>query len=134
MAVSNLTEDDIEFDELDEEELEWDKCADVPSRLRLDVSDTDAVPRGRRDDEEAEEPIVGTSLTSENLVTAAVTTAPEFELEIYDSGATQHMTPSRHRLTNYRAIQPRGILAADSKKFEAIGMGDMCVQVPNGNK
>ncbi|KAJ7079346.1 hypothetical protein C8R44DRAFT_533268, partial [Mycena epipterygia] len=51
---------------------------------------------------------------------------------IYDSGATQHMTPSQHRLTNYQAIALRGIVAADNKRLEALGKGDMYVQVPNG--
>ncbi|KAJ6458875.1 hypothetical protein C8R47DRAFT_994928 [Mycena vitilis] len=44
-------------------------------------------------------------------------------------GATQHMTPSRHRLINYRAIAPRSIMAANSKRFEALGSG---IKVPNG--
>ncbi|KAJ7025673.1 hypothetical protein C8F04DRAFT_1127718 [Mycena alexandri] len=42
------------------------------------------------------------------------------------------MTPSRHRLTNYRTIPPRGIIAADSKRFEALGKGDMVTEIPNG--
>ncbi|KAJ7107821.1 hypothetical protein C8R44DRAFT_532952, partial [Mycena epipterygia] len=53
-------------------------------------------------------------------------------LEIYDSGASVHMTPSRHRLTNYRAIKPRGITAANNQTLDAVGMGDMHVEVPNG--
>ena len=44
------------------------------------------------------------------------------------------MIPSHHRLINFQPIQPQGILAADKKHFEAIGKGDMFVQVPNGNK
>ncbi|KAJ7205557.1 hypothetical protein GGX14DRAFT_298946, partial [Mycena pura] len=50
---------------------------------------------------------------------------------IYDSGATQHLTPSRHRLMNFQKIESRGILAADNKRFEASGKGDMYVKVPN---
>ncbi|KAJ7675532.1 hypothetical protein B0H17DRAFT_846843, partial [Mycena rosella] len=53
-------------------------------------------------------------------------------IEIYDSGASVHMTPSRHRLTNYRAIKPRGIIAANNQRLNAVGMGDMNVEVPNG--
>ncbi|KAJ7616175.1 hypothetical protein DFH06DRAFT_1013094, partial [Mycena polygramma] len=73
-----------------------------------------------------------TSLTSDRIIAAAVTIKPEYELEIYDSGATQHMTPARHRLTNFRAIEPRTIEAADKKRFDALGRGDMYVRVPNG--
>ncbi|KAJ7027374.1 hypothetical protein C8F04DRAFT_1122797 [Mycena alexandri] len=43
------------------------------------------------------------------------------------------MTPSRHRLTNYRTIPPRGIIAADSKRFEALGKGDLVTEIPNGD-
>jgi len=64
-----------------------------------------------RDNSEAEEP-KGTYettekilLTSANLAATATTTGPEHELEIYDSGATQHITPSCHRLTNFQPIQ-----------------------------
>ncbi|KAJ7214954.1 hypothetical protein GGX14DRAFT_303236, partial [Mycena pura] len=51
---------------------------------------------------------------------------------IYDSGATQHLTPSRHRLMNFQKIESRGIRAADNKRFEASGKGDMDVKVPKG--
>ena len=64
-----------------------------------------------RDNSEAEEP-KGTYettekilLTSANLAATATTTGPEHELEIYDSGVTQHITPSCHRLTNFQPIQ-----------------------------
>ncbi|KAF8178775.1 hypothetical protein K438DRAFT_2178231, partial [Mycena galopus ATCC 62051] len=124
--TAHWLEDNIEFDELDEEESDADdEYADMPPLQ--DMSDSDKGP-----EENNEEPIGATSFTSQTLVAAAVTTTPEYELEIYDSGATQHMTPSRHRLTNYRAIEPRGIVAADNKEFQALGMGEMYVQVPNG--
>jgi len=42
-----------------------------------------------------------TLLTSANLAATATTTGPEHKLEIYDSGATQHITPSHHRRTNF---------------------------------
>ncbi|KAJ7655511.1 hypothetical protein B0H17DRAFT_857004, partial [Mycena rosella] len=50
----------------------------------------------------------------------------------YDSGTSVHITPSQHRLTNYRAIKPRGIIAANNQTLKAVGMGDMHVEVPNG--
>ncbi|KAJ7692753.1 hypothetical protein B0H17DRAFT_933795, partial [Mycena rosella] len=70
-----------------------------------------------------------TSLNLEAVFTAAT---PEDGLEIYDSRASVHMTPSRHRLSNYRAIKPRGIIAANNQTLKAVGMGDMHVEVPNG--
>lgn len=93
-----------------------------------DVSDSDDEEDSPTEEEAAPE----TLLTSQKLVAAAVITDPQYEVEIYDPGATPHMTPSRHRLTNYRAIEPRAIMAADNKRFDALGKGDMYVQVPNG--
>jgi hypothetical protein len=121
MAASYGSEDEIEFDEMD------DVYSDLPSLL--DVSDSDE----EADDNEEDEKSVGhsekTTLTPESVFTAA---APEEALDIYDSGASIHMTPSRHRLTNYRAIPPRSITAANNQTLNAIGMGAMHVEVLNG--
>ncbi|KAF7371930.1 CCHC-type domain-containing protein [Mycena venus] len=114
IAVAQALEDDVELDELDEEELEWDsddKYADMPTLQSVPNSDDEA------DDTEDDVPAQRTSHTSKDLVAMIITTAPENALEIYDSGTTQHMTPSRHRLINYKAIEPRGIVAADNKSF-----------------
>jgi hypothetical protein len=55
-------------------------------------------------------------------------------VEIYDSRCTKHMTPDRHRLINYREIPPKPISAANQESFSAIGMGDMFIYAPNGQK
>lgn len=55
------------------------------------------------------------------------------ESELYDSGASRHMTPFKHRLLNYTEIDSRPITAADKRVFHAIGKGDLRIQVPNGN-
>lgn len=55
-------------------------------------------------------------------------------VEIYDSGATSHMTPYQEMLENYHTIESRSIRAANSDLFEAVGMGDMRVLAPNGQK
>jgi transposase InsO family protein len=127
MAASYRPENYIEFDELDEESD--DEYKDLPPLL--DVLDSDDEADDTEEDEKIDEHSVKTSLTPENVFTAAAT--PEDGLEIYDSGASVHMTPSRHRLTNYRAIQPRGITAANNQTLDAVGMGDMHVEVPNGS-
>jgi hypothetical protein len=119
MAALYESEDYIEFDELDEGDS--DNGADAP--------DSDEEADDVEKDEKNDEHSAKTSLTSEAVFTAAT---PEDGLEIYDSGASVHMTPSRHRLTNYRAIQPRGITAANNQTLDAVGMGDMHVEVPNG--
>src|SRR5487761_336488 len=52
--------------------------------------------------------------------------------ELYDSGATRHMSPFRDRFSNYRVIPPRAITAADKRIFYAVGTGDLRIEVPNG--
>jgi hypothetical protein len=57
---------------------------------------------------------------------------PRAESELYDSGASCHMSPFRHQFISYRQIAPRPIMAADKRLFFATGMGDLRIQVPNG--
>ena len=52
--------------------------------------------------------------------------------ELYDSGASRHMTPLRNRFATYQEITPRPITAADKRVFYAIGIGDVVIDVPNG--
>src|SRR5713226_6887211 len=63
---------------------------------------------------------------------AALTTDSKPNVELYDSGASRHMSPSCHRFTNLRSIPPRPITAANGKPFYAIGVGDLKIAVPNG--
>jgi hypothetical protein len=52
--------------------------------------------------------------------------------ELYDSGASRHMSPFRERFTSYQSIPPRAITTADKRTFYAIGTGDLQIEVPNG--
>ena len=56
------------------------------------------------------------------------------EAELYDSGASRHMSPFSHHFTNLRSIPPRPITAANNRVFYATGMGDLGINVPNGSK
>ncbi|KAJ7739408.1 hypothetical protein B0H16DRAFT_1324979, partial [Mycena metata] len=56
---------------------------------------------------------------------------PDVETELYDSGASRHMPPHRHRFINYVPIAPKSITAADNGIFQAIGQGDMHISIPN---
>ena len=56
------------------------------------------------------------------------------KVELYDSGASRHISPFRDQFVTYRAISPRAITAADKRLFYAIGTGDMRIEVPNGEK
>jgi hypothetical protein len=53
-------------------------------------------------------------------------------VELYDSGATCHMSPDRERFLTYTLIAPRAISGANQERFYAVGKGDMLVTVPNG--
>ncbi|KAI0707872.1 hypothetical protein C8Q76DRAFT_628275, partial [Earliella scabrosa] len=52
---------------------------------------------------------------------------------LFDSGATRHMSPYRHRFINYTAIPVKSIHAADQHIFKAVGKGDMYIDLPNGD-
>src|SRR5580658_2869541 len=53
-------------------------------------------------------------------------------VELYDSGASRHMSPSCNRFKSYQEIAPRAITAADKRVFYAVGTGDLEIEVPNG--
>jgi transposase InsO family protein len=55
-----------------------------------------------------------------------------YESELYDSGASRHMSPYHHQFINFRVIVPKTIIAADRGTFQATGLGDMRIQMPNG--
>ena len=55
-----------------------------------------------------------------------------FEMELYDSGASRHMSPYKHKFINFIPIQRKVLTAADGGHFEAVGKGDMHISMPNG--
>jgi len=54
------------------------------------------------------------------------------EMELYDSGASCHMSPFHKRFVTYHKIPARPITAANNRVFYAVGVGDLQIQVPNG--
>ena len=66
-------------------------------------------------------------------VIVEVNNATSGESELYDSGASRHMSPFQHRFTNLRSIPPRPITAANNRVFYATGLGDLKIDVPNGS-
>ena len=63
-------------------------------------------------------------------VTQSVNNAPV----VVDSGATSHFCPDRAKFISYHRITPETITAADSHSFEAIGCGDVRIELPNQSK
>ena len=54
------------------------------------------------------------------------------EIDIYDSGASGHMSLSQHHFTTFREIAPCAINTADKTIFQATGIGNMRISIPNG--
>ena len=54
------------------------------------------------------------------------------KIELYDFGASHHMSPYRCNFINFIRIKGRTITAADGQEFMATGLGDMHVELPNG--
>ncbi|KAL1937681.1 hypothetical protein VTO73DRAFT_12956 [Trametes versicolor] len=68
-----------------------------------------------------------------NTVVSALATAPGTYVDVFDSGASVHISPYRERFTSYRELlPPRPITAANGDEFLAIGQGDVEICVPNG--
>ena len=54
------------------------------------------------------------------------------EIELFNSGASQHMSSYQHKFINFFPIQKRVLTAVDSGTFDAIGKGDMFIIILNG--
>ena len=53
--------------------------------------------------------------------------------EIYNSGASSHMTGFKEDLKNFRPIPTKDVNATNGK-FQVVGMGDMEIKVPGPRK
>jgi hypothetical protein len=56
------------------------------------------------------------------------------EVDLYDSGATRHMSGFLRKFFNFVKIEPVPITAADKCTFQATGKGDMYIHIPNRDK
>ena len=85
--------------------------------------------------QEAEETIdhAFSSITSFSAAYITAGKNPLERVEIYDSGATCHMSPYIDAFTNFEFIEPKKISAADNRTFDAIGKGNLHVRIPNGD-
>ena len=54
------------------------------------------------------------------------------ETELYYSGASRQMSPYRSRLENYKRIEENSMTSAAKRSFQAIGVGNLRIQIPNG--
>ena len=78
----------------------------------------------------------GEECADEGETAGAVITPVEEEhtprTELYDSGATRHISPYKADFTSYKTLSPPAYLnTANQQRFPAIGEGNLVVQVPN---
>lgn len=70
-----------------------------------------------------------------NSSTAAAVTAlvaaESTPVDLYDSGASHHMSPYRQDFLSFRETKPQTLNTANQQHFEALGVGDIIVSVPN---
>ncbi|KAK0459447.1 hypothetical protein IW261DRAFT_1318909, partial [Armillaria novae-zelandiae] len=52
--------------------------------------------------------------------------------ELYDSGTTKHLSPYREVFQNFVETPPRKFTAVNMQHFTAQGIGDVVVEIPNG--
>jgi hypothetical protein len=53
------------------------------------------------------------------------------ETELYNSGASHHMTAYHDQLENFVSIMLKSIATADKCYFQATGKGNLCIKIPN---
>ena len=56
---------------------------------------------------------------------------PSKHVDMYDSGATCHMSPYIDEFINFSFIEPKPISTADNCTFKAVGKGMMKITIPN---
>jgi len=69
----------------------------------------------------------------EHYVLTASLALTKSKSELYDSGASHHMSPFQHHFTNLCSIPPHPITAANNHIFYATGLNDLKIDVPNGS-
>ncbi|EIW56044.1 uncharacterized protein TRAVEDRAFT_80018, partial [Trametes versicolor FP-101664 SS1] len=52
-------------------------------------------------------------------------------VDLYDSGATHHMSPFREHFETFTETPARSLNAANQQQFHATGIGSMVIPVPN---
>ena len=55
----------------------------------------------------------------------------DMQSELFDLGASRHMSPFHKSFVTFQSIEARPITAANNKVFHAIGMGDLQIHMPN---
>jgi len=54
------------------------------------------------------------------------------QTEVFDSGATTHITPYRNNFSTFQSIVPKVLQATNKQGFSAVGRGELVLDLPNG--
>jgi len=118
-------EDDEEahtgFEDWEPEEPDW--FLDAP-----DEDDDNAVA------EWDEDTVENLGEVSDEALVTADSSKPTHRVELYDSRCTNHISPFREQFENYVDITPKRFRAANQETFNAIGRGELVINIPNGSE
>ena len=107
-------------------------------QARLDVADLNPLLQEGEEREVEEMEMPEEWCREEGEVAAAIITAAEVtegaHVELYDTGATRHISPFRSDFKTYAPLTPPVLLnTANQQRFQVIGTGSMAIQIPNGD-
>jgi hypothetical protein len=84
--------------------------------------------------QEGEEPFLNEEEWFGAVITPEDETYDRTRVELYDSGATRHISPYKSDFTSYAPLSPPVYLnTANQQRFPAVGRGTLVIQVPNEN-
>ena len=119
LGMTDSLFDDVYLDEMSLKDIISDNDELPLPALENIVSDNDEPP--------------APELEASALPAFTVSTAIDHTSELYDSGATCHMTPHKGALLNYTPIAPKPISTANQLTFHTFGHGGLPIHLPNGN-
>lgn len=113
----------------------YSKQCPSPKRKQKD-SANEARGEGSKPAEKAQtakiEEVIATAMPAD----AWMATTPEtvFAIDVFDTGATIHVTPDQNRLYNVKKTEPFAIRTANGNYVHTTIKGDMDIKVPHGNR
>ena len=138
--LAMIIEDDTEYEHDEEEECiegepYWSDCEES-SRHLDDFTELVSPALDNPVWENSEfDPVDGAYTTTYGAnVLAGSAETRKSEVDLYDSGASRHMSGFRHKFIDLTEIDPVPITAADKRVFQATAKGKMIVHIPNGDK
>jgi len=63
----------------------------------------------------------------------SVTELTTTQVEIFDSGATTHISPYQENFSSFNHIPLKTLCAANKQGFNAVGKGELVLDLPNGS-